>query len=209
MALPPAWRGLYAIVDPAFCGGRDPLDVADAILRGGCAALQLRAKSGEPAAIAGLARALHARCRTASVPFIVNDDVELAAAIGAEGVHLGQTDMPIESARARLPNRIPIGVSTHSLEQALAAQARGADLIGVGPVFATRSKLDPDPVIGLPGLRAIHDAVQIPVVAIGGIAPDNARSVADCGVQLAAAIGALCGADDPEHVARTLHGTLR
>lgn len=208
MALSAAWRGLYAIIDPAFCRGRDPLGVADAILRGGCAVLQLRAKSGEAAAIAALARALHARCRAASVPFVVNDDVELAAAIGAEGVHLGQTDLPVETARARLPGHVVIGLSTHSLEQARAAQARGADLIGVGPVFATHSKQDPDPVIGLPGLRAIRDAVQIPIVAIGGVAPENAGSVAACGVRLAAAIGALCGAGDPELAARALHRTL-
>lgn len=208
MALSPAWRGLYAIIDPAFCRGRDPLGVSEAILRGGCAVLQLRAKSGEAAAIAELARALHARCRAASVPFVVNDDVELAAAIGAEGVHLGQTDLPIETARARLPSHVVIGLSTHSLAQAQAAQARGADLIGVGPVFTTQSKQDPDPVIGLSGLRAIRAAVQIPIVAIGGVAPENARSVAGCGVQLAAAIGALCGADDPELAARTLHRTL-
>jgi thiamine-phosphate pyrophosphorylase len=209
VALSPAWRGLYAIVDPAFCRGRDPLDVAAAILRGGCAALQLRAKSGEPAAIASLARALHARCRAASVPFVVNDDVELAAAIGAEGVHLGQNDVAIETARTRLPDHVVIGLSTHSPAQALAAQARGANLIGVGPVFATRSKQDPDPMIGLSGLRAIRAAVQLPIVAIGGIAADNAASVAACGVELAAAIGALCGADDPEAAARTLHRTLR
>lgn len=202
-------RGLYAIVDPELCLGRDPLAVADAILRGGCAVLQLRAKRLRASETDALASRLHAACRTSAVPFVINDHWSLAQRLGVEGVHLGQDDLALELARARLGPAIAIGLSTHDLVQARDAQARGADLIGFGPVFATRSKENPDPVVGLQGLSAVCSAVTVPVVAIGGITLDNVARVASCGPALIAAIGALCGADDPEHAARAMHRAAR
>jgi thiamine-phosphate pyrophosphorylase len=204
----PTWRGLYAIVDPAFCRGRDPRWVAAAILDGGCGALQLRAKHTAPAELESLARELRALCHARGVPFVVNDWVELALRVGADGVHLGQTDMPIEAARALGGNALAIGLSTHDLEQARAAAACGADLIGFGPVFATASKLDPEPVTGVPALRAAREAVAIPVVAIGGVTPENAADVASAGAAMAAAISALGMADDPRAVAYSMHAAL-
>jgi thiamine-phosphate pyrophosphorylase len=203
-----AWRGLYAIVDPDFCRGRDPLAVARAVLEGGCAVLQLRSKRSDQAAIEALARGLLALCRAASVPFVINDRVELAQRIGAQGVHLGQTDMPVPRARELLGPDVAIGLSTHDLGQAQAAAALGADLIGFGPVFATATKQDPDPVVGLDGLRTVCSALELPVVAIGGISANNASLVSNCGASLAAAISALCSADDPRAAARTLHQAL-
>jgi thiamine-phosphate pyrophosphorylase len=201
------WRGLYAIVDPAACMGRPPLAVAEAILAGGCGALQLRDKQRSPAELEPLARALHARCRDAGVPFVVNDHVELAASIQADGLHLGQSDTPIEQARTRVAKGTAIGLSTHTPAQALAADA-GADLIGFGPIFATRTKRDPDPTTGIEGLRAVLRVVRVPVVAIGGVTRENIAAVADTGVAMAAAIAALCSAEDPQAAARAMHTHL-
>jgi thiamine-phosphate pyrophosphorylase len=203
-----AWRGLYAIVDPSACLGRPPLAVAEAILAGGCGVLQLRDKQRAPAELEPLARALHARCRDAGVPFVINDHVELAARIHADGLHLGQSDEPIAQARAAVAPGTAIGLSTHTLAQALAAEAAGADLIGFGPLFATRSKRDPDPTTGIEGLRAVLSVVRVPVVAIGGITRENIAAVADTGVAMAAAIAALCCAEDPEAAARAMHARL-
>lgn len=201
-------RGLYAIVDPAFCRGRDPRAVAAAILAGGCAVLQLRAKSLDDASLASLAHALARQCADAGVPFVVNDRPDLALRVGAAGVHLGQGDMPVEQARALVGETLAIGLSTHGLGQAGEAQARGADLIGFGPVFATASKPDAEPVVGLDRLRAACSAVAIPLVAIGGVTLENVTQVAAAGAPMAAAISALCAADDPSAVARAMHAVL-
>jgi thiamine-phosphate pyrophosphorylase len=203
-----SWRGLYAIIDPEHCAGRDPLAVAAAILAGGCAVLQLRDKRA-PSTCATLARALHALARAADVPFVINDDLELALALGADGVHLGQDDLPVEHARARAGAALVIGLSTHDLAQASGAQARGADLIGFGPVFATATKLNPDPVVGLDGLRAVRAASPLPVVAIGGIGLANVAQVRAAGCTLAAVISAVCAASDPQAAAAALHLALR
>jgi thiamine-phosphate pyrophosphorylase len=201
-------RGLYAIVDPELCRGRAPLAVAEAILNGGCAVLQLRAKHMADAELEALARRILQACRAHDVPFVVNDRPELALRIGAAGVHLGQGDMPIAQARALLGNALAIGLSTHDLAQARHAQAAGADLIGFGPIFATTSKRDPDPVVGVHGLREVCSAVTLPVVAIGGIHEHNAVEVAAAGARMAAAIGALCGVESPQAAAATLHARL-
>jgi thiamine-phosphate pyrophosphorylase len=206
-----AWtrrRGLYAIVDPERCRGRDPLAVAEQILRGGCAVLQLRAKQLAGAELEALARGLGALCLARGVPLVVNDRPEVAVRAGADGVHLGQRDLPIEEARALCGEHMAIGVSTHDLSQARDAERRGADLIGFGRVFATASKLDPDPVVGVHGLRDACAAVKIPVVAIGGLTLENAAEVARAGAAMGAAIAALCGADDPCEAARRLHAAL-
>lgn len=205
-----AQRGLYAIIDVEACGARSPLEVAAAVLEGGCAILQLRAKRSSDDEVLALGHALRALCTRANVPFVLNDRVELASAVRADGVHLGQDDMPIREARAlTLASGLAIGISTHDLEQARAAQLAGADLIGFGPVFATQSKAQPDAVVGLAALAEVVRSVSIPVVAIGGIDLDNAKNVAQTGVPLAAAIGALCRASDPKRAAAALHALLR
>ncbi|MDD9933922.1 MAG: thiamine phosphate synthase [Myxococcales bacterium] len=199
-----ALRGLYAIVDPEHCGGRDPLWVAERVLAGGCALLQLRDKRGEPAATRALATALHERCRSAGVPFVLNDFPALAAELGADGLHLGQDDAPIAEVRITVGS-MAIGLSTHSPEQAARAADQGADLIGFGPVFDTRTKHNPDATVGLSTLRRVVAASPIPVVAIGGITEANAPQVAATGTALAAVISALCQAPDPAQAAQALH----
>ncbi|MEQ9075956.1 MAG: thiamine phosphate synthase [Sandaracinaceae bacterium] len=197
--------GLYAIVDPTACGERDPERVAEAILRGGCALLQLRMKHGPDAPRLALARRLAARCRAHGVPFVLNDRADLAALTPA-WLHLGQDDLPIAEAR-RLVDA-PIGRSTHDEAQARAAVAEGADLIAFGPVFDTRGKDAPDPTVGLDRLADVCAASPLPVVAIGGLTLERAPRVAATGARWGAAIGALCRADDPETAARALHLAL-
>jgi thiamine-phosphate pyrophosphorylase len=201
-------RGLYAIVDPQLCAD-DPLRVAGAILRGGCAALQLRDKLSDDRAFARLGSALHQLCERAGLPFIVNDRFWLAREIGANGVHIGQSDASLETVRRELGSDVSLGLSTHSLAQASEAELRGADLIGFGPVFGTTSKVDADPVVGIEALAAVCARASIPVVAIGGITLERAALVAGTATPLAAAISALCGAPDPEEAARALHARLR
>lgn len=196
--------GLYAIVDPAACRERSPIDVARAILRGGCAVLQLRDKLSGDRVVLETALAIGALCREAGVPFVVDDRVDVALACGADGVHLGQDDLPLTVAR-RLAPKLSIGVSTHGPAQLVRAGEEGADLVGFGPVFATRSKEQPDPVVGLDGLASAVRASRVPVVAIGGIDASNVALVRRTGASLFAVISAVCGADDPEAAARALH----
>lgn len=199
--------GLYVIIDPEHCK-LSPLAVAEAALRGGAAVLQLRAKRLRDAEVRALAEPLLRLCRASRVPFFVNDRVELAIQMGADGVHVGQDDQPIEAVRAEAGERLRVGVSTHSLAQALDAERRGADLIGFGPVFATASKGNPDPVVGLSGLAETCARSAIPVVAIGGVNQANAAEVARAGATFAAVISAVCGSPDPERATRRLRECL-
>jgi thiamine-phosphate pyrophosphorylase len=197
-------RGLYVIVDPEHCAGRDPRWVAERALAGGCAALQLRAKQLNDAALLTLARQLRALCNAAGVPFWLNDRADLALLSQADGLHLGQHDLPLAEAR-QLVAALPLGLSTHNLAQARAAIDAGADVIGFGPVFATRSKLHPDPTVGLAELAQVCRALgERPLVAIGGISLDNIAQVAAAGARCAAVISAVCAADDPQSAVRAL-----
>lgn len=200
-------KGLYVIIDPEHCAGRDPRWVAEQALLGGCSAMQLRSKLLGDAARLSLARALATLCQEHAVPFWMNDRVDLGLLSGAAGVHLGQDDLSVADARSLFPRGL-LGLSTHSLAQARAAAEAGADLIGFGPVFTTRSKRNPDPCVGLEGLREVVTQVALPVIAIGGIDLTQARQVAASGAQYAAVIGAVCMADDPRAAARELHQAL-
>lgn len=201
-------RGFYAIVDPEACRGRDPVQVGAAIVEGGCAALQLRAKSLPDAEHLRLARALRQRCTEAGVAFFVNDRCDIASLAAADGVHLGQDDLPLQEARKLFPSGC-LGRSTHDAQQAHDAVRQGADLVAFGPVFPTRSKHRPDPVVGIRGLRQICAATRAPVIAIGGITQDNVHEVVEAGASLACAIAAVCGASEPARAAATLHTAFR
>lgn len=195
-------RGFYAIVDPALCA--DPLAMAQEILYGGCAALQLRAKTLSDREQLVLSRRLVSLCKARGVPFFVNDRVDIARASGATGVHLGQGDLPLPDARSVFPAAV-IGVSTHDRAQAAAAIAAGADLIGFGPVFPTRTKLDASPVVGTTLLADIVRMSSVPVVAIGGIDASNLAEVARTQVAMACAMSAVLSASDPRQAAWTFH----
>lgn len=201
-------RGLYVIIDPEHCRGRDPVWVAERALEGGCAALQLRAKAMCDRDRLRLAQELRACTREHGVPFWINDRADLAWLVRADGLHLGQDDLPIAEARRLLGPEVLIGRSTHALTQAERAVAEGADLLGFGPIFATQSKANPDPEVGLGGLREAVRAIARPLVAIGAIDQARAAEVARAGAAYAAVISAVCGADDPAQAARALHTTL-
>jgi thiamine-phosphate pyrophosphorylase len=198
---------LYVIIDPEHCAGRDPLWVAEQALAGGCALLQLRAKQLSDARRLVLAHALAERCRAAQVPLWVNDRADIALLAGAQGLHLGQDDLPVAEAR-RLVGALPIGLSTHDPSQVEAAVQAGVALIGFGPIFATSSKVRPDPVVGVDALARVCALSRCPVVAIGGIRRENAALVARAGARFAAVIGAVCGAHDPRAAAAALRETL-
>ncbi len=206
-----SWSGFYAIIDPAHCptsasdsDGTDVLEVADAVLRGGATVLQLRDKRGDDRDQLALARVLKARCEKVGIPFVMNDRLDLALLAGADGLHLGQDDLPIEDVRGLF--RGPVGLSTHNMVQAQEAVRRGADLIGFGPVFSTRTKENPDPTVGIAMLGEVAQAVDVPVVAIGGIGIAQVGAVYETGAAMIAAISAVLGASDPEAAARAFGG---
>ena len=194
---------LYAVTDRHWLNNRTLTDVVRESLEGGVTMLQLREKTlAEPAFLAE-AKELQALCREYHVPFIVNDNVDIALAMDADGVHVGQSDMEALDVRAKLgPGKI-VGVSAQTVEQALLAEKHGADYLGVGAVFPTGSKDDADDV-SYDTLKAICQAVSIPVVAIGGISRDNVARLADSGICGVAVISAIYGAPDIRAAAQEL-----
>lgn len=200
-------RGLYAIVDPSHLGTHTALDLTAKILTGGCAILQLRAKDLPDRDRLVLGRSMRALCHQHGVAFVMNDRLDLAQLAEADGVHLGQDDVPLLEAR-RLAPSMWIGVSTHSVAQAVEAERQGANILGFGPVFPTVTKENPDEVVGLTQLSEVVRAVRIPVVAIGGVSLQNASAVAQSGVPYAAVISALSDSADPRATAASLHSLL-
>jgi len=201
-------RGLYLISDTSFSLGRTHEEVVRAGIAGGAGVVQLREKSLAPDMALPIALRLRELTRDAGVIFIINDSVELALAVGADGVHLGQGDMPVSTARGLLGAGRIIGVSTHSTSEALAAQYNGADYIGFGPMFETATK-DAGKAKGPDALRLIREKVKIPIVAIGGINAANAVDVISAGADAVAVISAVTAADDMESAAREIAGLFK
>ena len=189
--------GLYLILDPAVAGSRPLEEIARQALREGIRTFQLRVKTPETGVFYELASTLAPVIQAAGGMFIINDRCDVALAVGADGVHLGQEDLPVAEARALMgPQRI-IGLSTHTLAQALEAEAQGADYLGFGPIFLTRMKSNPDPVVGIEQLREVRSRVGLPIVAIGGINAGNIRAVFDAGSEVPAVLSAVLAAPDP------------
>src|SRR5436190_1513473 len=202
----PLPAGLYAIVDGS--AARPPLDLVGAFVRGGAAIVQLRLKQAGAGELVSVARQARKLCAGHAL-LLINDRADVARLAEADGVHLGQDDLPAAAAREILGPHAIIGVSTHS--DAEIDGADDADYIGFGPVFATVSK--PGAVLpaphGIEGLRRAVQRSKVPVVAIGGIGKDNAGEVARSGARCAAAIAELCNAADPEAAARALAEAFR
>lgn len=178
--------------------------MAEEALLGGASMIQLRVKNASARHYIELAMRVKAVTGRCNVPLIINDRADVAFAVGASGVHLGQSDLPIEYARLILGRDAIIGVSVQTVEQAKEAERQGADYLGAGPVFPTISKEDAERPIGLEGLRAICAEVGIPVIAIGGIYAHNAKEVMSAGASGIAAISAIFGADDIEAATKEL-----
>ena len=194
---------LYAVTDRAWTGAQTLYAQAESALRGGATCLQLREKDLDMDAFAAAAGQIRALCRRYGVPFIVNDSVEIALRCGADGIHVGQRDMPPDEVRARVGPDCIVGVSAQTVEQALRAERLGADYLGVGAVFSTSTKRDAAPV-SRETLREICAAVSIPVCAIGGITLENAPALAGTGIAGLAVVSALFAAPDVAAAARAL-----
>jgi thiamine-phosphate pyrophosphorylase len=201
---------LYGILDMAYVAPADIVRVASEMVEGGVDFLQLRAKSFIPDDVRWFAEQIHPVTQAGGVPFVINDFPEVAATIGAEGVHLGQDDAAIDHARAVAGYRTVIGKSTHSLAQAMAAAAEDTDYLGFGPLFATTTKPDYAP-IGLDAIRAVHEMVKKPVFCIGGIKLANLNAVIDAGARRVAIVSAILQAKDVadycQKVKQRLEGT--
>jgi thiamine-phosphate pyrophosphorylase len=192
---------LYAILDRSVAGGHGLPGLLDAILRGGGRLIQLREKSMPLAELLPLAERLARRCREAGALFIVNDRADLALAAGADGLHVGQDDLPARRARALLRPGMILGVSTHDPEQARRAVADGADYVAVGSIFPTTTKAGFQ-MVGPELIRRVRPEVPVPLVGIGGITADNAGAVLGAGADAVAVISALCAVPDPEAATR-------
>jgi len=195
-------RGLYVIIDPAVAAGRPEEEIARQAIEGGARLVQLRDKQRQKGLQLTVARRLKEVCAQAGVPLIINDHLDLALAAEADGLHVGQKDLPVSIVRRLMPQAI-IGCSTNNVEEAVRAQADGASYVSVGRLFPTDSKADTRPAT-LETLRAIKQAVHIPVAAIGGISEENIDAVLETGADLIAVIGAVVAAPDVREAARRL-----
>lgn len=202
-AAPSRVRGLYAIIDPAACRGRDAVEVARLALDGGARVVQWRDKARDKGAQLAEARAIASLCRERGALFVVNDHADLAVACGAGGVHLGQQDLSVEVVRPLVGGATIVGVSTNTAGEARAAVAAGADYVAVGSIYPTSSKETTRPA-SLNRLREVKAAVDVPVVAIGGINAGNVRQVVEAGADAVAVINAVCSAGDPRAAAAEL-----
>ncbi|MDR1831233.1 MAG: thiamine phosphate synthase [Fusobacteriaceae bacterium] len=193
----------YAVTDRAWIGENSLALQVESALKGGVSCVQLREKDLPFADFLAEAREIKNLCRRYDVPFIVNDNVDIAIATGADGVHIGQSDEPVEVVRKRIPGDMLLGVSAQTVEDALRAEAQGADYLGVGAVFPTATK--PDAItVSKETLASICKAVRIPVVAIGGITKENLPTLCDTGIAGVALVSAVFAARDIERECRAL-----
>ncbi len=204
---------LYALVDPEHAGGRDLAQLAEMVARGGATLVQLRDKRGSTPAMVAAARVLKRALTPFGVPLLVNDRVDVALAADADGVHLGQDDMTVEDARLLMGTHAIIGLSVKTAEQAARAPIAQLDYVCIGGVFATSSKDNPDPPIGLPGLQSIVAVMRgrdpdLPIGAIAGIDSSNAGAAVAAGADGVAVISALSLADDPQAAAQGLRAIV-
>ena len=186
---------LYGILDLSYVDNSDAVSVADSMIEGGVDLIQLRGKERPIEELVDLAATLHELTARSSTPLIVNDHAEIAVKVPVEGVHVGQDDDAVADVRRRVDRKILVGKSTHSLEQALAAQREDADYIGFGPIFATPTKPDYQP-IGLKEIEGVHRDVVLPIFCIGGIKIDNLKQVITAGARRVAIVSGLLKAAD-------------
>ena len=194
---------LYAVTDRAWIGKQSLYEQVESALKGGVTCVQLREKELNEEEFLNEAMEISALCKRYNVPFFINDNVEIAIKCQADGIHVGQEDMEASQVRKRVGSDMIIGVSVHSVEEALEAVKNGADCLGVGAMFSTSTKTDVD-VLPKETLRDICAAVDIPVVAIGGISKNNLSQLSGTGVDGVALVSAIFATDNIENECRLL-----
>jgi thiamine-phosphate pyrophosphorylase len=195
---------VYLVLDRLFVGQRDLLATLEAAIAGGVTVVQLRDKQAPRPLFLEQARRMLALLRPRGVPLIINDRVDVAREIGADGVHVGQDDMPAAEARRLLGPDAIVGLSVSRPEECAGADPALVDYVGLGPVFPTDTKPDVPPALEVGGVRALRPRRSVPVVAIGGIAGSNAAGVIGAGADGVAVVSSVCAASDPEAAARLL-----
>lgn len=200
---------LYLVTDRGLSLGRSTVDIVRAAVAGGVTCVQLREKECSTRQFVTEARAVRELLAGTGIPLIINDRIDVALAVGADGVHLGQTDMLIADARRVIGHSMLIGISAECVDDAVRAQAQGADYVGISPVFATPTKTDTAPALGLEGVALIRAAVSLPLVGIGGIGPGNAAEVIRAGCDGVAVVSAIVSAPDPQLATAELKTIIR
>ena len=195
---------LYLVTDRGLSRGRTTLEIVEAALRGGVTCVQLREKSSSTREFITRALSIKNYLNRHKIPLIINDRVDVAQAVNADGVHLGQSDMPLEMAQKIAGSSMLIGISAESVQDAVEAENGGADYLGVSPIYATPTKTDTAPPLGIQGLREIKNRVKIPLVGIGGLNNSNAAEVIRNGADGVAVVSAIVAAEDPETAAMNL-----
>jgi thiamine-phosphate pyrophosphorylase len=195
---------LYLVTDRRLSRGRSTFEIVKAAVNGGTTVVQLREKDCSTREFIEQALAIKDFLKDRGVPLIINDRLDVALAVKADGVHLGQIDMPLAMAKGILGDSMIIGISAESLADAMAAEKDGADYLGVSPIYATPTKTDTAPPLGLAGLREIRKAVRLPLVGIGGLNLKNSADVIRSGADGVAVVSAIVAADDPGAVASAL-----
>lgn len=200
---PRTWS-VYLVTDRALAGQRSLSDLVRAAIAGGVSVVQLREKHCTSREFFELAQEVRAITREAGIPLIINDRVDIASAVGADGVHLGQEDLPVAAARKVLGPHAVIGLSVERMEDVEEAEALDVDYYGVSPVFLTPTKAELTRAWGLEGLRAVRDRTRRPLIAIGGISASNAGDVIEAGADGVAVVSAICAAPDPQAATREI-----
>jgi len=204
MTFNPSKLTLYLVTDRSMLHQGTLIDLVRQAVDGGVTAVQLREKTIESGEFYHLALELKHELKQSGVPLIINDRVDVAAAVGVDGVHLGREDLPVEAAKKILGPDIFIGMSVNTPDEALDAQRRGAHYLGAGPAFSTTTKSDIQPVLGPEGLKRVVDAVRIPVIAIGGINSANIHQLTGVGLDGVALVSAICASHNPRREAAIL-----
>lgn len=204
MTRPAPDYSLYLVTDPVLCAARGVAETVRLAVAGGATVVQVREKDAELADFIAVARAVKAVLAGTGVPLVINDNIEVAQAVGADGIHVGQSDTPVAEVRAALGPQAIVGLSVETMAQAAEAEALPVDYLGVSPVFDTPTKTDTAPAWGLDGLSRLRAATSLSLVGIGGINAANTAEVVRAGADGVAVVSAICSAPDPEAAARDL-----
>lgn len=200
---------LYLVTDRGLSKGRTTFEIVEAAIKGGVTCVQLREKKCDTREFIDEALLIKDFLKSKQIPLIINDRLDVALAVHADGIHLGHSDMPFSMAKKIVGRSMIVGISAESLDDAVQAEKQGADYIGVSPIFNTPTKTDTAPPLGLAGLQRIRERVDIPLVGIGGLNLTNTREVIEGGADGIAVVSAIVSADNPELAAKALKEIIR